>query len=1457
MASRSSRKIDLVVEATDRASGKLGKIAGATHKAAAAASSYQNVLYGTTKATAILNKEQQGYVLTADRMRGSTTGLRHALGQLRNTLLLIVFATGGLVSIIKKSITASNEAENALLGLSSVAKNTGQAIQLTEDSALQLSRSGLLSIKESSEGLRNLLAAGFGLREARDLMDALTESAAFNRQGTLALGQAVVGATQGIKNGNSIMVDNAGITKNLSVLYREYAAAVGKTAGVLTEVEKRQAIYAGVLREAAAFSGDAIKVTQTLNGQLARLRVEVFETSVAIGNSLKPATTDIIGSFSKVAVSVREWIKSNQDFIQHDLVGTVRTTIRAVVELISAISGVISPLMKLAPFAIKTFLAFTALKQVIGIFNRIKEAISAVRLALIAYETAARGRAFLEDQIVAAAKLQASMGAGGLQGAMTRLALASNTTDAALLKQIITTRNLSTAQVVAALNTTRFAMAQTGLGYAVQANISLMARFGIAMKALFTGPSAWAILGAVALAGLVYAIERWITSSSRAKEASDKLIDSQLEFAAAQKTSQIRILESAVEIDRLSSRAMKLQTQLKDTSSSAFKHEQQTKELRQTYQQLNETLEPIRTEFDDTKVSLENLTVVQRRAVDVVDAYNKSLVQTLIHENFLKQTRAEASIESNKLLKTIQLLTHRSSLARAPKEIAEIFRIVAKQGTDLSETTEEGQKNLILFADAAKKRAMELSSLALVNPALREQARLFAELSAKAEEFAGPIRALMALRGEVEGLTNPLIKNNKVISEAVERYKELARTGRGEQIELIYGFTSPGSDEPLSSPEKFIGKLEDVGKKIVELAGKAELLSQSLSIKINVLDFEKLLEELDKGFDEASKKGSMQKLVEQFARPGSLVAVRAQMDAFKTSERSQLELFKENEMAMTEVARRLGIEREQLRGELEAFWAEARFKSQLENMKTQYDRLMDLQRGRTKVLLDAQQELELAGLEKKNQQVFNDTVGFENRLAAKQLELRRKNIKDLAEVTSQLDPRVSASTSRSERMQGAFNAAGVAGELNAGRQGRVGAAASAHVLAWREAIGTEKALLDESTAAHLQKNQTIIADLEASIGAQAQLMEDRAKLVELILERELLKEESTVLSSLKIRQNALSRFAAIAGARAMLEKVPFDRVTEKAWATAKAEIAAAAFATQKTLQMRLDTEFKTEQIMKTEHDLRVQYAEKQLELETMTSTKLLDIRLGLQNASRGFAEEFERSFEHSSTVIFDRLLGNTEGTVLRIKDIQKDMTDFQAKLIEIQIRDKQKAFKHDITAQRLAAAVAISAAAATTAAVLRGLATVATEKAAHYAAEAFGNLSNPATAGLAPGNLLASAKFAALAGTISGTAAAISNAGRRKIDSFSERADELQVEGGLGTTTTGTGGRKFGGTIEAKQLSITIAPSITIEAAGDVFLSDGSVEELESNVGKMSVRAIQNALDTNEIDLSKAVGMAS
>ena len=69
---------------------------------------------------------------------------------------------------------------------------------------------------------------GYSIDQIEQTMIALKDSSAFGRQASLSLGDAVQSATEGLKNENSIIVDNAGVTKNVAKMWEDYAKVYWK-----------------------------------------------------------------------------------------------------------------------------------------------------------------------------------------------------------------------------------------------------------------------------------------------------------------------------------------------------------------------------------------------------------------------------------------------------------------------------------------------------------------------------------------------------------------------------------------------------------------------------------------------------------------------------------------------------------------------------------------------------------------------------------------------------------------------------------------------------------------------------------------------------------------------------------------------------------------------------------------------------------------------------------------------------------------------------------------------------------------------------------------------------------------------------------------------------------------------------------------------------------------------------
>jgi len=1483
MPNRSQSKAEFVFTATDKASPKINKIAGATKKAAGATGGYEKVLKKTGLTTAQLTKQNESYILTSNRMRGATSGLRQAIGRLRNTLLLVAFATAGLVAAIRENIRAANKMESALLGLSSVARNTGQALQLTEDAAIALTENGLLTVKEASEGLRNLLSAGFGLKESKDLMDALTNSAAFNRQGTLAMGQAIVGATQGIKNQNSIMVDNAGITKNLSILYKEYAATINSTAGSLTEVQKRTAIYTGILREAKVFSGDAIKVTKTLNGQIARLGVETFETSAAIGELLQPAIAEIIGSMANASKSVRNWIAANEEFIKTDVIGTVKQLIGALKIILTSFASVVPVILRWLPAILQVGTAFLIFKTSVKILARMEMAFTAGRTAMIAYETAVTAGT-VAQQRSALASTVAAVNAGGLSGAMARLTLAAGTTDFALIKQIRSTRVLSAAQVQAAITSQRFATAQFGLAHGLTVASSAMGKFRIAMMAMFTGPGAIAIAATVAIGGLIWALSEYMRAADKAAEKTEKLRNESIKTAEAQRKATARVVEGATAVLLLAEQAAKLKGEVDANNSSAFVQSQKIRELSTIYQSLLETLKPIRDEFGDIVISMDNLSGIQEEAGITAARYNEALVKTRI---------LEARLEINRLksVTTLNLMTDRLNLLGrtgigSGGLIEAVFHRVAEVGDDFSTTTLEGRKNLVAFADALKEAAAESAAMAEIDPAYRKQSEDLLKLVEHSRQWSEGLRGQIEQQEKILAMQNPFAKSAAGLLKVNEELQRLGAGGKTTAIELEFAFFSPGGTEMIGSPVKMIGSLEKVRAKLKELSEDGRRFSQDLRVTLIPADVDKLLQQLSTGLEAAGKKSTLEQVTGNFARTGSTTAIKAQTASLTKELTAQLFLIQDNEETVTAIREKFGITREQLLNEIIASYREKKDANELVNLKAQQQRLFDtqftLEQKKQKILQDGElanmkvhqehilneqigfqrrkqevaEQADLAGLRRLNQLKLEDELGFERRRILLLNSLRRKNVDDLAQGRAGSSRAVTASIAKTSGQQGQADLSAQNEQLETERTKRIENAAGARVRIFRHSFNEVNALVEEEVASAIMANETILANFEEKTNTEATLILQSHQLFLEKTQGKVLAENAASAARVKI----ITDTEATIISRQRNFAIEYFRIVDKE------QTAFIAFTEQRIAEKLRETDerLKNEQLYqhevaitrKGEFDLEVEYARRSIELETWKSEELFNLRRGLANASENFGLDIARNIEESTTTILNRLVGNTEGTTIKIKQLQAGLSEFEAKLIQVRVEDQQKAFKKELTLRKAVTAVAISAAAAATSAVLRGLQKEYEMKAVAEGGEALKSFAKGPT-GFAQGliHLKAAAKFGIVAGTAGGAAAAVSSAGSAQVEAFNEKADQVE-QGGLDGTTTSPGSRKIGGTIEARNLSLTIAPSVTIEATGDVFLSDGSIQELEANIGNMAVNSIQNAIDTNEIDLSTAVGLA-
>ena len=226
------------------------------------------------------------------------------------------FAVTQVVNFTKTCIDSASQVQAAFTGLNSIVEGTGNSFAQAQKFINEYTSDGLVSINEAATAYKNLLARGYDTSQIEDVLTRLKDSAAFGRQASYDLGEAVVTATEGLKNENSILVDNAGVTKNVAKMWDDYAKSIGTTAANLTQEQKIQAEYNGIMEETRFQVGDAAAYTRTFSGQVQQLKFNFTQMTAAIGKVVAPIAQLFIPAINSAMQAVTNLFQSLQNVLK-------------------------------------------------------------------------------------------------------------------------------------------------------------------------------------------------------------------------------------------------------------------------------------------------------------------------------------------------------------------------------------------------------------------------------------------------------------------------------------------------------------------------------------------------------------------------------------------------------------------------------------------------------------------------------------------------------------------------------------------------------------------------------------------------------------------------------------------------------------------------------------------------------------------------------------------------------------------------------------------------------------------------------------------------------------------------------------------------------------------------------------------------------------------------------------
>lgn len=292
----------------------------------------------------------------------------------------VVASLSKIKSAVDDGVNKYNSYVNSMKALQKTAKATNNSMADVEKAIKDVNKLKLMDDSDVTAATKNLLTYGFTVEQTSDILKVLQDAAVGNRQASYSLSEAVRVTTEGIRMENSVLSDAAGVQKNISKMYEEHAKEIGKTTDSLTQAEKAQAVYNGIMNEASMFTGSATEMAAGYQGTQAQLNASSLELSRTLGEAMIPTLNEIDLLRLKITQGLSIFIKENKGATAGVLtfittLGTLTLGIVAVVKSIQTCKKAMDAL-KASSDAVKISMAATfAVSTIIATISAITTAI--------------------------------------------------------------------------------------------------------------------------------------------------------------------------------------------------------------------------------------------------------------------------------------------------------------------------------------------------------------------------------------------------------------------------------------------------------------------------------------------------------------------------------------------------------------------------------------------------------------------------------------------------------------------------------------------------------------------------------------------------------------------------------------------------------------------------------------------------------------------------------------------------------------------------------------------------------------------------------------------------------------------------------------------------------------------------------------------------------------------------
>lgn len=244
-----------------------------------------------------------GFNNLTKQVNKSLTGIKTALVGVA-AAMGIVFGVQAIINFGKASVKATTDLRNAMVGLKSIMDGQGRSFAEAKAFINDYVKDGLIPATQAINAYKNLALRGYDDTQIQQVLIALKDSSAFGRQASYSMGEAVQMATEGLKNENSILVDNAGVTKNVAKMWEDYAKKIGVSTTNLTKQQKIQAEVLGIMEETRFQTGDAAKAAKEYSGQVLALGFNFNNLKIAVGNAILPIAWRVLPALNSIIMAL-------------------------------------------------------------------------------------------------------------------------------------------------------------------------------------------------------------------------------------------------------------------------------------------------------------------------------------------------------------------------------------------------------------------------------------------------------------------------------------------------------------------------------------------------------------------------------------------------------------------------------------------------------------------------------------------------------------------------------------------------------------------------------------------------------------------------------------------------------------------------------------------------------------------------------------------------------------------------------------------------------------------------------------------------------------------------------------------------------------------------------------------------------------------------------------------------